>query len=163
MGYLSSIDPKHSVLFFFFIATSFTLPFPPPPLLTTSAMNMDRFEKGPREILNPEIQKVRLMPEHWPALKEMLHRSISCQAWSAAPKLYNIFRLCHLYLENWSVWSIIFVSFFLRICWCWRNRRYGMTLLSQYSLAYSLIVFCRVLAFVKKLLILCPFAWFSFF
>lgn len=23
-----------------------------------SAMNMDRFERGPREILNPEIQKV---------------------------------------------------------------------------------------------------------
>lgn len=25
-------------------------------------MNMDRFEKGPREILNPEIQKVRVKP-----------------------------------------------------------------------------------------------------
>uniref|UniRef100_A0A8C8CF80 GTPase-activating Rap/Ran-GAP domain-like protein 3 n=1 Tax=Oncorhynchus tshawytscha TaxID=74940 RepID=A0A8C8CF80_ONCTS len=29
----------------------------PPPLLSSSAMNLDRFEKGPREILNPEIQK----------------------------------------------------------------------------------------------------------
>uniref|UniRef100_A0A8C6NMV5 GTPase-activating Rap/Ran-GAP domain-like protein 3 n=1 Tax=Nothobranchius furzeri TaxID=105023 RepID=A0A8C6NMV5_NOTFU len=28
------------------------------------AMNMDRFEKGPREILNPDIQKVRGTPEH---------------------------------------------------------------------------------------------------
>ncbi len=27
-------------------------------LLPSSAMNVDRFEKGPREILNPEIQKV---------------------------------------------------------------------------------------------------------
>lgn len=27
-------------------------------LLSSSAMNVDRFEKGPREILNPEIQKV---------------------------------------------------------------------------------------------------------
>lgn len=25
-------------------------------------MNMERFEKGPREILNPEIQKVRITP-----------------------------------------------------------------------------------------------------
>uniref|UniRef100_A0A8C7UGB8 GTPase-activating Rap/Ran-GAP domain-like protein 3 n=1 Tax=Oncorhynchus mykiss TaxID=8022 RepID=A0A8C7UGB8_ONCMY len=29
----------------------------PPPLLSSSAMNLNRFEKGPREILNPEIQK----------------------------------------------------------------------------------------------------------
>lgn len=39
-----------------------------PPVLIPSAMNMDRFEKGPREILNPEIQKVRAAPEHLPAL-----------------------------------------------------------------------------------------------
>uniref|UniRef100_A0A674D0D2 GTPase-activating Rap/Ran-GAP domain-like protein 3 n=1 Tax=Salmo trutta TaxID=8032 RepID=A0A674D0D2_SALTR len=33
-------------------------PLPLPPLLlSSSAMNLDRFEKGPREILNPEIQK----------------------------------------------------------------------------------------------------------
>lgn len=39
--------------------------------LTSSAMNMDRFEKGPREILNPDIQKVRVKPEHQPAHNEM--------------------------------------------------------------------------------------------
>lgn len=31
-------------------------------------MNMDRFERGPREILNPEIQKVRLTARPRPAL-----------------------------------------------------------------------------------------------
>uniref|UniRef100_A0A3Q2D4X2 GTPase-activating Rap/Ran-GAP domain-like protein 3 n=1 Tax=Cyprinodon variegatus TaxID=28743 RepID=A0A3Q2D4X2_CYPVA len=40
-----------------------SLPYSPTKTLSVksilSAMNMDRFEKGPREILNPEIQKVR--------------------------------------------------------------------------------------------------------
>lgn len=48
LGHSSPIHPKHTS----------PPPFPPSPAL--SAMNMDRFEKGPREILNPEIQKVRL-------------------------------------------------------------------------------------------------------
>uniref|UniRef100_A0A3B4TYM8 GTPase-activating Rap/Ran-GAP domain-like protein 3 n=1 Tax=Seriola dumerili TaxID=41447 RepID=A0A3B4TYM8_SERDU len=50
----------HPVIFFF-ITTSSTPPFPP--VLIPSAMNMDRFEKGPREILNPEIQKDLLVLE----------------------------------------------------------------------------------------------------
>uniref|UniRef100_A0A671W6N4 GTPase-activating Rap/Ran-GAP domain-like protein 3 n=1 Tax=Sparus aurata TaxID=8175 RepID=A0A671W6N4_SPAAU len=41
-----------------------SLPYSPTKTLSVksilSAMNMDRFEKGPREILNPEIQKVRV-------------------------------------------------------------------------------------------------------
>lgn len=41
------------------------------PHLAPSAMNMDRFEKGPREILNPEIQKVRVKPSPQPAFNEM--------------------------------------------------------------------------------------------
>lgn len=36
-------------------------------------MNMDRFEKGPREILNPEIQKVRVKPARQPAFNEIKH------------------------------------------------------------------------------------------
>uniref|UniRef100_A0A3Q3KRB2 GTPase-activating Rap/Ran-GAP domain-like protein 3 n=1 Tax=Monopterus albus TaxID=43700 RepID=A0A3Q3KRB2_MONAL len=45
-----------------------SLPYSPTKTLSVksilSAMNMDRFEKGPREILNPEIQKVRVTSEH---------------------------------------------------------------------------------------------------
>lgn len=59
----------------FFSVTASSTP-PLPPLLTPSAMNMDRFERGPREILNPEIQKVRLTP----ALNETWCRSVSRQA-----------------------------------------------------------------------------------
>ncbi|KAI3362168.1 hypothetical protein L3Q82_012492 [Scortum barcoo] len=44
-----------------------SLPYSPTKTLSVksilSAMNMDRFEKGPREILNPEIQKVRATPD----------------------------------------------------------------------------------------------------
>lgn len=53
LGHSSPIHPKHTS----------PPPFPPSPAL--SAMNMDRFEKGPREILNPEIQKVRLASAVW--------------------------------------------------------------------------------------------------
>lgn len=47
-------------------------------------MNMDRFEKGPREILNPEIQKVRANPARQPAFNEMqrLCHSISIVSYS---------------------------------------------------------------------------------
>lgn len=87
-----------------------------------SAMNMDRFEKGPREILNPEIQKVRMTPAQRQALNEIQHRPISCQPGSATSKLHNVLRLCHLQLQCWSV--TVVVSSFPRTCWCWRNRRY---------------------------------------
>ena len=58
--------PKH--LLSVFITTSLTPPsppLPPPSVPIPSAMNMDRFEKGPREILNPEIQKVRASTCSW--------------------------------------------------------------------------------------------------
>ena len=113
--------PNTSILCF-----SFLLPSTPPlpPLLTPSAMNMDRFEKGPREILNPEIQKVSVTPlasasSWW----NVAPRSVSYRVWSAASELYYILGLCHLYLECRTVWMIIVMSSFLRICWCWRNRR----------------------------------------
>lgn len=96
------------------------------PFLYYSAMNMDRFEKGPREILNPEIQKVRATLEQQPARcsKRRRQRFISSQAWSATPKLYNVLRLCHLSPLCWLLWVTVFISSFLRTCWCWRNRRY---------------------------------------
>lgn len=121
--------PAYRVSWWFYCATVFywslNTPFPPPapllsslprPLLTHSAMNMDRFERGPREILNPEIQKVRPTAEPRPALiiKPSVRPLISC-----TPRLGRLCLECSLLL-----WMLtVTLSSPLRICWCWRNRR----------------------------------------
>lgn len=59
----------------------------PPLFLSYSAMNMDRFERGPREILNPEIQKVSTVMEQQLIVDEILHWRIWCQIAPAPPVL----------------------------------------------------------------------------
>lgn len=80
-------------------------------------MNMDRFEKGPREILNPEIQKVRDESHPISAVCTALH------PWTRP----SLLEFCE------GLW-IFTLSSLLRICWCWRSRRYRLTKIPSYFL-----------------------------
>lgn len=118
-GGFPSILTTLFLLFSFFFFSFFS------PHLAPSAMNMDRFEKSPREILNPEIQKVRVKPSPQPAFNEM--QSL-CRLTSV---VYMLLRpRAHPSLP-WVVLMIVIFFFATllslhRTCWCWRSRRYRL-------------------------------------
>lgn len=84
-------------------------------LLPSSAMNVDRFEKGPREILNPEIQKV---PTH------------TCQSTSHVVCSVNYYLfllwfvvLLHNHSNAGTVWAAVAPESFAFVEMCAANQR----------------------------------------